>query len=252
MILSSLGWADAPPQGFVPGPGYILTSAQKASRYEDARVVTHPGIAPASNSLNFGVPTNPKPVSSQKASYYIDARVVTHPGIAPASNSLNFGVLTNPKPVSSQKASYYIDSSELPKGLAKVRVAQRTTQTLPSMILSSLGWADAPPQGFVPGPGYILTSAQKASRYEDARVVTHPGIAPASNSLNFGVPTNPKPVSSQKASYYIDARVALIPNCHTPDRLRRSRILSALGLAIFSQARTVLFLGAHEATSQDG
>ncbi|KAI5333486.1 hypothetical protein L3X38_023617 [Prunus dulcis] len=32
------------------------------------------------------------------------------------------------------------------------------------------------------------------------RVVTHPGIAPASNSLNFGVPTNPKPVSSQEAS----------------------------------------------------
>ncbi|KAI5336558.1 hypothetical protein L3X38_015826 [Prunus dulcis] len=74
------------------------------------RVVTDPGIAPASNSLNFGVPTNPKPVSSQKASYYIDARVVTHPGIAPASNSLNFGVPTNPKPVSSQKASYYIDA----------------------------------------------------------------------------------------------------------------------------------------------
>ncbi|KAI5344561.1 hypothetical protein L3X38_012438 [Prunus dulcis] len=37
------------------------------------------------------------------------------------------------------------------------------------------------------------------------RVVTHPGIAPASNSLNFGVPTNPKPVSSQKASCYEDA-----------------------------------------------
>ncbi|KAI5335930.1 hypothetical protein L3X38_026064 [Prunus dulcis] len=32
-------------------------------------------------------------------------RVVTHPGIAPASNSLNFGALTTPKPVSSQKAS---------------------------------------------------------------------------------------------------------------------------------------------------
>ncbi|KAI5316872.1 hypothetical protein L3X38_036579 [Prunus dulcis] len=32
-------------------------------------------------------------------------RVVTHPGIAPASNSLNFGVLTTPKPVSSQNAS---------------------------------------------------------------------------------------------------------------------------------------------------
>ncbi|KAI5353453.1 hypothetical protein L3X38_006347 [Prunus dulcis] len=59
--------------------------------------VTHPGIAPASNSLNFGVLTNSKPG-------------VTHPGIAPASNSLNFGVLTNPKPVSSQKASYYEDA----------------------------------------------------------------------------------------------------------------------------------------------
>ncbi|KAI5343455.1 hypothetical protein L3X38_011331 [Prunus dulcis] len=146
------------------------------------------------------------------------------------------------------------------------------------MILSSLGWADAPPQGFVPGPGYVLTGAQKASRYEDARtgsavarycplwawlhshqparfcfweltkqlpkVVTHPGIAPASHLLNFGVPTNPKPVSSQKASPRY--------NCHTQDRLRRSVILSALGLATFSPARTVLFLGAHEATSQGG
>ncbi|KAI5311265.1 hypothetical protein L3X38_000312, partial [Prunus dulcis] len=64
----------------------------------------------ASNSLNFGVPTNLKPVSSQKASHYEDARVVTHPGIAPASNSLNFGVPTNPKPVSSQKASHYEDA----------------------------------------------------------------------------------------------------------------------------------------------
>ncbi|KAI5314707.1 hypothetical protein L3X38_043883 [Prunus dulcis] len=41
------------------------------------------------------------------------------------------------------------------------------------------------------------------------RVVTHPGIAPASNSLNFGVPTTPKPVSSQKASHYEDARCAI-------------------------------------------
>ncbi|KAI5341769.1 hypothetical protein L3X38_009644 [Prunus dulcis] len=40
--------------------------------------------------------------------------------------------------------------------------------------------------------------------------------------------------------------------CHTPDRLRRSTILSALGLATLSPARTVLFLGAHEATSQGG
>ncbi|KAI5343755.1 hypothetical protein L3X38_011631 [Prunus dulcis] len=40
------------------------------------RVVTHPGIALASNSLNFGVLTTPKPVSSQKASRYEDARCV--------------------------------------------------------------------------------------------------------------------------------------------------------------------------------
>ncbi|KAI5315809.1 hypothetical protein L3X38_044985 [Prunus dulcis] len=74
------------------------------------RVVTHPGIAPASHSLNFGVLTTLKPVSSQKASRYEDARVVTHPGIAPASHSLNFGVLTTLKPVSSQKASRYEDA----------------------------------------------------------------------------------------------------------------------------------------------
>ncbi|KAI5334313.1 hypothetical protein L3X38_024446 [Prunus dulcis] len=49
------------------------------------------------NSLNFGVPTTPKPVSFQKW--------VTHPGIALAPNSLNFGVLTTSKLVSSQKAS---------------------------------------------------------------------------------------------------------------------------------------------------
>ncbi|KAI5336901.1 hypothetical protein L3X38_016170 [Prunus dulcis] len=41
------------------------------------------------------------------------------------------------------------------------------------------------------------------------KVVTHPGIAPASNSLNFGVLTTPKPVSSQKASRYVDARCAI-------------------------------------------
>ncbi|KAI5348645.1 hypothetical protein L3X38_001532 [Prunus dulcis] len=41
------------------------------------------------------------------------------------------------------------------------------------------------------------------------RVVTHPEIPPASNLLNFGVPTNPKPVSSQKASRYEDARCAI-------------------------------------------
>ncbi|KAI5316538.1 hypothetical protein L3X38_036245 [Prunus dulcis] len=47
-------------------------------------------------------------------------------------------------------------------------------------------------------------------------------------------------------------RVALIPFCHTPDRLRRNTILSALGLATFSPASTVLFLGAHGTTSQGG
>ncbi|KAI5342041.1 hypothetical protein L3X38_009916 [Prunus dulcis] len=123
---------------------YLACHTPDRLRRSRILVVTHPGIAPASNSLNFGVPTNPKPVSSQKASHYIDARtgsavagycplwawlhshqparfcfweltkqlprVVTHPGIAPASNSLNFGVPTNPKPVSSQKASHYIDA----------------------------------------------------------------------------------------------------------------------------------------------
>ncbi|KAI5337452.1 hypothetical protein L3X38_016723 [Prunus dulcis] len=41
------------------------------------------------------------------------------------------------------------------------------------------------------------------------KVVTHPGIALASNSLNFGVLTTPKTVSSQKASRYEDARCAI-------------------------------------------
>ncbi|KAI5335936.1 hypothetical protein L3X38_026070 [Prunus dulcis] len=179
-ILSALGWADAPPSRIC---FWELTE-------QLPRVVTHPGIAPASNSLNFGVPTTPKPVSSQKASpkfrvaqrtgptpsskilsslglatfsparkdlflgaHGATSQGVTHLGIAPASNSLNFGVPTNPKPVSSQKAS------------PKIRVAQRTAQL-------------------------------HLARY-------------SSNSLNFGVPTNPKPVSSQKASRYEDARCAI-------------------------------------------
>ncbi|KAI5334923.1 hypothetical protein L3X38_025056 [Prunus dulcis] len=84
------------------------------------RVVTHPGIALASNSLNFGVPTNPKPVSSQKASPKFRVAQRTGPtppseilsalGPLDTSNSLNFGVPTNPKPVSSQKASCYEDA----------------------------------------------------------------------------------------------------------------------------------------------
>ncbi|KAI5345912.1 hypothetical protein L3X38_013789 [Prunus dulcis] len=52
------------------------------------------------------------------------------------------------------------------------------------------------------------------------RVVTHPGIAPASNSLNFGVPTNPKPVSSQKASYRFRVAQRTGPNSTYYDIVR--------------------------------
>ncbi|KAI5344123.1 hypothetical protein L3X38_012000 [Prunus dulcis] len=46
------------------------------------------------------------------------------------------------------------------------------------------------------GPhGFIYGSSRPTSQW-----VTHPGIVLAPNSLNFGVPTTPKPVSSQKAS----------------------------------------------------
>ncbi|KAI5318184.1 hypothetical protein L3X38_037892 [Prunus dulcis] len=155
--------------------------------------------------------------------------MVTHPGIA---------------------HSYEPEASELPEGLTKVRVAQQTTQTLPSMILSSLAPTTGPARICLgPDPSRrveILGNVQfiretlpkfrqkvsvfsKWARHrgmsgipkDSSRiwgkfgagpfswVVTHPGIAPASNSLNFGVPTNPKPVSSQKASYYIDARCAI-------------------------------------------
>ncbi|KAI5327761.1 hypothetical protein L3X38_027157 [Prunus dulcis] len=91
-------------------------------------------------------------------------------------------------------------------------------------ILSSLGRAyPSDPQGFVLGssrsnfPGWspILGLLQPPTRLTSefpvlrSQVVTHPGIAPASNSLNFGVPSNPKPVSSQKASCYEDARCAI-------------------------------------------
>ncbi|KAI5335273.1 hypothetical protein L3X38_025406 [Prunus dulcis] len=57
-----------------------------------------------------------------------------------------------------------------------------------STILSALG-PPLYPHSFVSG----------SSRATSQRV-THPGIALAPNSLNFGVPTTPKPVSSQKAS----------------------------------------------------
>ncbi|KAI5348521.1 hypothetical protein L3X38_001408 [Prunus dulcis] len=69
--------------------------------------------------------------------------------------------------ISSPRASRYEDASELPKGLTKVRVAQRTTQTLPSMILSSLAPTTGPARICL-GPAYIINSP-RASRYEDAR-----------------------------------------------------------------------------------
>ncbi|KAI5340085.1 hypothetical protein L3X38_019359 [Prunus dulcis] len=65
MILSALGLAT-----FSPARTDLFLGAHGAT----SQGVTHPEIAPASNSLNFGVPTNPKPVSSQKASCYEDAR----------------------------------------------------------------------------------------------------------------------------------------------------------------------------------
>ncbi|BBG99622.1 cyclic nucleotide gated channel 1 [Prunus dulcis] len=69
-----------------------------------------------------------------------------------------------------------------------------------STILSALGLAT-----FSPARTVLFLGAHEAT----SQGVTHPGIAPASHSLNFGVPTTPKPVSSQKASCYEDARCAI-------------------------------------------
>ncbi|KAI5311363.1 hypothetical protein L3X38_000315 [Prunus dulcis] len=91
--------------------------------------------------------------------------------------------------VSSQKQNRA--GCELPKGLTKVRVAQRTGPTPPSKILSSLGLAT-----FSPARKDLFLGAHGAT----SQGVTHPEIALAPNSLNFGVPTTPKPVSSQEAS----------------------------------------------------
>ncbi|CAL8163871.1 unnamed protein product [Prunus armeniaca] len=57
-----------------------------------------------------------------------------------------------------------------------------------STILSALG-PPLCPHGFVSG------NSRATSQW-----VTHPEIALAPNSLNFGVSMTPKPVSSQKAS----------------------------------------------------
>ncbi|KAI5316633.1 hypothetical protein L3X38_036340 [Prunus dulcis] len=57
----------------------------------------------------------------------------------------------------------------------------------------------------------LMSSLGVVSNFKLGQVVPNPSqvSAPASNSLNFGVPTNPKPVSSQKVSHYIDARCAI-------------------------------------------
>ncbi|KAI5347423.1 hypothetical protein L3X38_015302 [Prunus dulcis] len=116
---------------------------------------------------------------------------VTHPGIALAPNSLNFGVPTTPKPVSSQKAS-----ARRPR-----RHTRTTRQSGSDTKLSHPGINSAvarycPLWAPLSGPhGFVSGNSRATSQW-----VTHPGIALAPNSLNFGVPTTPKPVSSQKAS----------------------------------------------------
>ncbi|KAI5311918.1 hypothetical protein L3X38_041091 [Prunus dulcis] len=79
----------------------------------------------------------------------------------------------------------YGDLSLFPSGASPVTSRDQLRR---STILSALG-SPLCPHGFVSG------SSRATSQW-----VTHPGIALAPNSLNFGVPMTPKPVSSQKAS----------------------------------------------------
>ncbi|KAI5338559.1 hypothetical protein L3X38_017830 [Prunus dulcis] len=177
-ILSSLGLAT-----FSPARKDLFLGAHGAT----SQGVTHPGIAPASNSLNFGVPTNPKPVSSQKAS----PRHIT------PSPFGRFGI-SQSTPL---KGSDVLVSTLAPHGrVALIPNCHTPDRLRRSAILSSLGLAT-----FSPARKDLFLGAHGAT----SQGVTHPGIAPASNSLNFGVPTNPKPVSSQKASRYEDARCAI-------------------------------------------
>ncbi|KAI5311339.1 hypothetical protein L3X38_000080 [Prunus dulcis] len=144
-------------------------------------------------------------------------RVVTHPGIAPASHSLNFGVLTTPKP----ESDVLVGTLAPHDRVALIPNCHTPDRLRRSKILSALGWLHShQPARFC---FWELTK-------QLPRVVTHPGIAPASHSLNFGVLTTPKPESDVLVGTLAPhGRVALIPNCHIPDRLRRSKILSALG-----------------------
>ncbi|KAI5330255.1 hypothetical protein L3X38_029653 [Prunus dulcis] len=86
------------------------------------RVVTHPGIAPASNSLNFGVPTNPKPVSSQKASPKF--RVAQRTGPTPPSMILSaLAPTTGPARVCSWELT-----EQLPRGSPILGLLQPLTR----------------------------------------------------------------------------------------------------------------------------
>ncbi|KAI5317219.1 hypothetical protein L3X38_036926 [Prunus dulcis] len=109
---------------------------------------------------------------------------ITPPGIVLAPNSLNFGVPTTPKPgLTSTSAHSHHTVSGSDTKLLHPGIGSAVARYCPL-------WAPlSGPHGFVSG------SSRATSQW-----VTHPGIALAPNSLNFRVPTTPKPVSSQKAS----------------------------------------------------
>ncbi|KAI5341801.1 hypothetical protein L3X38_009676 [Prunus dulcis] len=136
-----------------------------------ALVLSHPGIgsAVARYCPLWAPPLCPHGFVS--GSSRATSQWVTHPGIALAPNSLNFGVPTTPKPSGS-------DTKLSHPGIGSA-VARYCPLWAPPLC----------PHGFVSG------SSRATSQW-----VTHPGIALAPNSLNFGVPTTSKPVSSQKAS----------------------------------------------------
>ncbi|KAI5348680.1 hypothetical protein L3X38_001567 [Prunus dulcis] len=158
----------------------------------------------------------------------------------------------NPKPVSSQKASY------------RFRVAQRTGPNSTYYDIVRSGTHDWALTGLFLGrttfscapkrPRAMRMRASELPRgllLEGCEVCHIRHITPSPfGRCGISQSTPLKGSDVLVGTLAPHGRVALIPNCHTPDRLRRSMILSALGLATFSPARTVLFLGAHGATSQ--
>ncbi|KAI5328330.1 hypothetical protein L3X38_027727 [Prunus dulcis] len=72
-------------------------------------------------------------------------RVVTHPGIAPASHSLNFGVLTTPKPVSSQKASS--PSIRRNPNSIRRKLEDSDDRTIGEQLRDQTGWISSPDGG---------------------------------------------------------------------------------------------------------